>query len=151
MHSARPSRACACGASTCNGRALGDPHLTYKLDWLAALTDYTRAQTTEHPERPFALLGDFNIAPFDIDNGDPTVQVGLTTHVSPEERDAYFTLLNAGVSDVVRDRVPEGGLYTYWDYKQLRFPPQRGGAADRLHPRVGGVRRSRDGCLDPPQ
>ncbi|QAY72772.1 exodeoxyribonuclease III [Agromyces protaetiae] len=108
-----------------NGRALGDPHLTYKLDWLAALTDYTRTQTTEHPETPFALMGDFNIAPFDVDNGDPTVVVGQTTHVSPEERDAYFTLLNAGVTDVVRDRVPEG-LYTYWDYKQLRFPRNEG-------------------------
>ncbi|TYL53772.1 exodeoxyribonuclease III [Agromyces mariniharenae] len=108
-----------------NGRALGDPHYAYKLDWLAALTEYTREQTTSFPEVPFALVGDFNIAPFDVDNGDPTVIVGQTTHVSRPEREAFFTLENAGVSDVVRSRVPEG-LFTYWDYKQLRFPRNEG-------------------------
>lgn len=108
-----------------NGRALGDPHYAYKLDWLAALTEYTREQTTSFPEVPFALVGDFNIAPFDVDNGDPTVVVGRTTHVSPSEREAFFTLENAGVTDVVRSRVPEG-LFTYWDYKQLRFPRNEG-------------------------
>lgn len=107
-----------------NGRALGDPHYTYKLDWLAALADYTRAQTTARPEVPFALMGDFNIAPFDEDNGDPVVVEGLSTHVSPPERQAFFTLENAGVTDVVRPRVPEG--YTYWDYKQLKFPRNEG-------------------------
>lgn len=107
-----------------NGRALGDPHLAYKLDWYAALADYTRAQTSAHPEVPFALMGDFNVAPFDSDNGDPAVQVGVTTHVSPEERAAFFALENAGVEDVVRPRVPEG--YTYWDYKQLKFPRNEG-------------------------
>lgn len=108
-----------------NGRALGDPHYFYKLDWLAALTEYTREQTSAHPEVPFALMGDFNIAPFDHDNGDPTVVVGQTTHVSPPEREAFFTLENSGVTDVVRARVPEG-LFTYWDYKQLRFPRNEG-------------------------
>jgi exodeoxyribonuclease-3 len=108
-----------------NGRSLGDPHYAYKLDWLAALTEYTREQTASFPEVPFALVGDFNIAPFDVDNGDPTVIVGQTTHVSPPEREAFFTLENAGVSDVVRSRVPEG-LFTYWDYKQLRFPRNEG-------------------------
>ena len=108
-----------------NGRSLGDPHYTYKLDWLEALTEYTREQTTSNPEVPFALMGDFNIAPFDVDNGDPTVVVGRTTHVSPEERAAFFALESAGVSDVVRARVPEG-LFTYWDYKQLRFPRNEG-------------------------
>ncbi|WP_394553467.1 exodeoxyribonuclease III [Agromyces sp. MMS24-JH15] len=108
-----------------NGRSLGDPHYTYKLDWLAALTDFTRAEVSAHPARPFALMGDFNIAPFDVDNGDPTVIVGQTTHVSPEERAAFAALEGAGVSDVVRSRVPEG-LFTYWDYKQLRFPRNEG-------------------------
>ena len=69
-------------------------------------------------------MGDFNIAPFDEDNGDPAVVEGLTTHVSPEERSAFFTLENAGVTDVVRPRVPVG--YTYWDYKQLKFPRNEG-------------------------
>lgn len=107
-----------------NGRALGDPHYTYKLDWLAALAEYARGETTAHPEVPFALMGDFNIAPFDQDNGDPAVVEGISTHVSPPERQAFFALESAGVTDVVRPRVPEG--YTYWDYKQLKFPRNEG-------------------------
>ncbi|PWC05485.1 exodeoxyribonuclease III [Agromyces badenianii] len=107
-----------------NGRSLGDPHYTYKVDWLAALTEYTRAETSARPEVPFALMGDFNIAPLDEDNGDPAVVEGQTTHVSPAERQAFFTLENAGVTDVVRPRIPEG--YTYWDYKQLKFPRNEG-------------------------
>ncbi|GAA4380070.1 exodeoxyribonuclease III [Agromyces bauzanensis] len=107
-----------------NGRALGDPHYGYKLDWLAALAEYARGETTAHPEVPLALMGDFNIAPFDQDNGDPAVVEGISTHVSPQERQAFFALEAAGVTDVVRPRVPEG--YTYWDYKQLRFPRNEG-------------------------
>lgn len=107
-----------------NGRALGDPHYTYKLDWLAALADHARAETTAHPEVPFALMGDFNIAPLDEDNGDPAVVEGLTTHVSRPERQAFFTLEDAGLTDVVRPLVPTG--YTYWDYKQLKFVRNEG-------------------------
>lgn len=107
-----------------NGRSLGDPHYVYKLDWLAALAEHVRSETTTHPERPFAITGDFNIAPFDDDNGDPAVVEGLTTHVSPAERAAFFALEQAGVADVVRPLVPTG--YTYWDYKQLKFPRNEG-------------------------
>ena len=107
-----------------NGRSLGDPHYTYKLDWLAALADHTRAETSAHPEVPFALMGDFNIAPLDEDNGDPAVVEGLTTHVSPPERQSFFTLEDAGVTDVVRPLVPSG--FTYWDYKQLKFVRNEG-------------------------
>jgi exodeoxyribonuclease III len=105
-----------------NGRALGDPHLDYKLDWLAALAENTRAWAAG--DLPLALTGDFNIAPTDADNGDPTVIPGVSTHVSAPERAAYEALLDAGLTDVVRPLVPTG--YTYWDYKQLRFPRNEG-------------------------
>lgn len=105
-----------------NGRALGDPHLAYKLDWLRALTANTREWAKG--DLPLALTGDFNIAPTEADNGDPTVIPGLSTHVSEPERAAFEALLDAGLTDVVRPRVPVG--YTYWDYKQLRFPRNEG-------------------------
>jgi exodeoxyribonuclease-3 len=108
-----------------NGRALGDPHLDYKLDWLANLAGATREWMAAHPDEPIALMGDFNVAPFDIDNGDPTVIPGLSTHVSEPERAAFHALEEIGLTDVVRSRVPEG-LFTYWDYKQLRFPRNEG-------------------------
>jgi exodeoxyribonuclease-3 len=107
-----------------NGRALGDPHYDYKLDWLAALTDYARSALRHNPQLALALVGDFNIAPTDADNGDPAVVPGFSTHVSDLERLAYAGLETIGMSDVVRPLVPTG--YTYWDYKRLRFPKNEG-------------------------
>jgi exodeoxyribonuclease-3 len=107
-----------------NGRGLDDPHYLYKLDWLSALAQYTQESLATQPDLALALVGDFNIAPTDEDNGDPTVVEGMTTHVSPPERAAFRALEAAGLQDVVRPLVPTG--YTYWDYKQLRFPRNQG-------------------------
>jgi len=107
-----------------NGRSLDDPHYRYKLDWLEALRGYTAEMLASSPDLALALTGDFNIAPTDVDNGDPTVIEGVTTHVSPPERAAFQSLLDAGLSDAVRPFVPTG--FTYWDYKQLRFPRNEG-------------------------
>ncbi|KAA9108359.1 exodeoxyribonuclease III [Microbacterium rhizomatis] len=107
-----------------NGRALGDPHYFYKLDWLGALEQHVRQTLTETPDQALALVGDFNIAPTNADNGDPAVVEGFATHVSAPEREAYAALEAAGLSDVVRPLVPTG--YTYWDYKRLRFPKNEG-------------------------
>ena len=107
-----------------NGRALEDPHYVYKLHWLKALREYTAQTLAETPDLPLALVGDFNIAPTDADNGDPTIVEGFSTHVSAPEREAFTALEQAGLSDVVRPLVPTG--FTYWDYKQLRFPRNEG-------------------------
>mgnify|MGYP001599959369 FL=1 len=107
-----------------NGRSLDDPHLTYKLHWLDALRQATADDLAAHPQQKLALVGDFNIIPFDSDNGDPDIVVGKSTHVSPGEREAFFNLESAGVSDVVRPILPEG--YTYWDYQRLKFPRNEG-------------------------
>jgi exonuclease III len=122
-----------------NGRGLDDPHYRYKLDWLEALRGYTADTLAADPDRALALTGDFNIAPTDADNGDPTVIEGVTTHVSPPERAAFQALLDAGWPTPCAP-VPTG--YTYWDYKQLRFPQR--GPAHRLHPRLARVRRRGD-------
>jgi exodeoxyribonuclease-3 len=107
-----------------NGRSLEDPHYFYKLDWLSALAQYTSDSLEQNPDLALALVGDFNIAPTDADNGDPTVVAGFSTHVSPPERAAFAALQSAGLTDVVRPIVPTG--YTYWDYKRLRFPRNEG-------------------------
>ncbi|MCK6066081.1 MULTISPECIES: exodeoxyribonuclease III [Microbacterium] len=107
-----------------NGRALGDPHYYYKLEWLSALQEYTSETLSRTPDLAFALTGDFNIAPTDADNGVPQMVQGFSTHISPPEREAFAALEAAGVADVVRPLIPTG--YTYWDYKQLRFPRNEG-------------------------
>jgi exodeoxyribonuclease-3 len=107
-----------------NGRALDDPHYAYKLEWLAALRADTESWLAAHPHTPLALMGDWNIAPLDSDVADPTIVQGVSTHVSPPERSAFAAFEQAGLADVVRPLVPEG--FTYWDYKQLRFPRNEG-------------------------
>lgn len=127
-----------------NGRALGDPHYVYKLDWLGALQQYTAETLRRDPDLALALTGDFNVAPTDEDNGDPAVIEGVSTHVSPPERAAFAALGEAGVSDLVRPLVPSG--FTYWDYKQLRFPRNEGMRIDFIlgsHALAGAVTGAR--------
>lgn len=106
-----------------NGRELGAPHYDYKLEWLAGLAADTRTWLAEHPHQPLALMGDFNIAPLDTDVWNIAAFEG-STHVSQPERDAFAALEAAGLSDVVRQQGVEG--FTYWDYKQFRFPKNEG-------------------------
>ena len=106
-----------------NGRELDNPHYSYKLEWLANLATETRGWLAADPELRLALMGDFNIAPFDHDVWDIAAFAGKT-HVSQPERDAFAALEAAGLTDALRSRGVEG--YTYWDYQQLRFPRNEG-------------------------
>lgn len=106
-----------------NGRELDHPHYDYKLEWLDRLASYTSEQLEEDPNQALALMGDFNIAPLDSDVWDINFFLG-STHVSEPERIAFDAFEQIGLVDVVRPLVPEG--YTYWDYKELRFPKNEG-------------------------
>ncbi len=108
-----------------NGRALADVHYDYKLDWLAALAWFAAAELAANPGLQLALCGDFNIAPTDEDVWDMTAFEG-ETHVSPPERAAFANLLDAGLVDVVRRFLPGPGVFTYWDYRRLRFARREG-------------------------
>ncbi|UYM03571.1 exodeoxyribonuclease III [Solicola gregarius] len=108
-----------------NGRALDDPHYRYKLDWLDHLRTTTAGWLADEPDLPLALMGDWNIAPCDDDVWDMAAFDG-DTHVSADERAAFRSVLDAGLTDVVRPHTPGPGVYTYWDYKQLSFPKRRG-------------------------
>ena len=107
-----------------NGRTLDDPHYAYKLAWLACLKEHAAAEIAADPQLALALMGDWNVAPLDSDQNVPGLIPGLSTHISPPEREAFFAFETAGLADVVRPFVPEG--YTYWDYKQLAFPRNEG-------------------------
>lgn len=107
-----------------NGRTVEDPHYRYKLDWLAALRDNAAEWLQRDPEARIALTGDWNIAPTDEDVWDIDVFRG-STHVTEPER-AAFAAIEASFRDVVRSFTPGPGVYTYWDYTQLRFPKKQG-------------------------
>ncbi len=110
-----------------NGRAIGDPHLDYKLAWLEALRTTAAGWLADDPERQVALTGDWNIAPRDEDVFD-MAQFAKSTHVTPPERAAFQAVVDAGYADVVRPHHPGPEVYTYWDYYRQRFERNRGHA-----------------------
>jgi len=113
-----------------NGREPAHPHYEYKLRWLDALRETV---TTELDEvRPFAVLGDFNIAPTDADVWDISLFAD-STHVTDPERKALALLRDAGLADVFPRPLKHEHPYTYWDYRQLAFPKNRGMRIDLVY------------------
>ncbi len=113
-----------------NGREVGHDHYRYKLDWLAALRSAVAGDATGR--RPFAVLGDYNIAPADEDVYDPAAFEGLT-HVTGPEREALAALRASGLDDVVPRPLKYDRPYTYWDYRELRFPHNKGMRIDLVY------------------
>jgi exodeoxyribonuclease III len=114
-----------------NGRSLTDPHFSYKLDWLSQLGHAVAEGRTTHPGLGNIVGGDFNIAPQPGDMGDPAFVEGVSTHVSPEERQALEDFLDrAELTDLVRPLIPEG--FTFWDYTQGKFSKNQGMRIDFL-------------------
>jgi exodeoxyribonuclease-3 len=55
-----------------------------------------------------------------------------TTHTSPLERAAFQALLDWGLVDAYRLRHPEGGRFTWWDYRAGNFHKGLGMRIDHL-------------------
>jgi exodeoxyribonuclease-3 len=117
-----------------NGREPAHPHYQYKLAWLEALRATVIAESTAESTvgLPFAVLGDFNIAPADEDVWDISLFAG-STHVTEPERKALALLRDAGLSDVVPRPLKYDHPYTYWDYRALAFPKNRGMRIDLVY------------------
>jgi exodeoxyribonuclease III len=124
-----------------NGRKLEDPHLAYKLDWLARL----RAASRSWLDRDTALVGDWNIAPLDEDVFDIT-RFATSTHVTPAERAAFQGFLDDGYVDMVRPHTP--GAFTYWDYYRQRFERNRGMRIDFILGSPSLAKRSTHAFVD---
>ena len=65
--SARPAGVRIWSVYVPNGRALDDPHMAYKLEWLDRLAAAGRAWLAEDPQAQIVIMGDWNVAPSDED------------------------------------------------------------------------------------
>jgi exodeoxyribonuclease-3 len=102
-----------------NGGEVDGPRWPYKLEWLGRL----RAWLATHadPAEPWAVCGDFNVAPDERDVGFPDRWTGdVLTH--PDVRAALAGLTGWGLVDTFRQRHPDERAYSWWDYRNLAFP-----------------------------
>jgi len=96
------------------GRDVAHEMYAYKLAWFERLRRLFDAAYT--PDAPIVWVGDLNVAPGDLDIHDPK---RLQGHVcfNPQVSDALAAVTDWGFVDVFRKHVPDGGQYTYYDYR----------------------------------
>ena len=102
-----------------NGQDIGTDKYAYKLRWLEAVRGWVAEELTRHPK--LVVMGDFNIAPDDRDVHDPAVWNNDHILTSTAERGALRDLLDLGLHDGFRLHNDEGGVFSWWDYRQAAF------------------------------
>jgi exodeoxyribonuclease-3 len=105
-----------------NGQAVGSPAYDYKMKWYGRLR---KCLERENGQQPLVVCGDFNVAPKDEDVYDPDLWRGAIM-CSDGERKAFDDLCAIGLVDTLRLHHPESGLFSWWDYRMLSFPKNRG-------------------------
>jgi len=113
-----------------NGQAVDSPAYQYKLEWFERLRRYLEFR--HQPTEPLVVCGDFNVAPEPKDVYDPALWEGQTLF-TPPERESLRRVCEFGLVDTFRQHHPEEGRYSWWDYRMLAFPKNRGLRIDHLY------------------
>lgn len=101
-----------------NGKAVGDEKYVYKLDWLAQLANWLNDELARHAA--LVVMGDFNIAPEDLDVHDPSAWKDKILCSAPE-REALQRLFGLGLRDAYRSVHPDSQQFSWWDYRMNGF------------------------------
>ncbi|MBF5042673.1 exodeoxyribonuclease III [Aggregicoccus sp. 17bor-14] len=112
-----------------NGQSPDSPAFQYKLQFYERLRRYL--DTRHRPDEPLLLLGDWNVAPDPIDVYDPAAWEGQTLFTL-EERAAFRKLCAFGLEDTFRRLYPEVQKFSWWDYRMLAFPKNKGVRIDHI-------------------
>jgi exodeoxyribonuclease-3 len=115
-----------------NGSSVGCEKYYYKLNWLKVFKDYLQKLQAKESFLEICICGDFNVALEDKDIYNPE---GKKNHImaSISEREALKNILDMGFQDVFRKFTPEGGHFTWWDYRQGGFSKNRGWRIDNFY------------------
>lgn len=113
-----------------NGSSLRSEKYAYKLEWLACLKRYLDAQEAEGD--PLVMVGDFNIALEARDIHDPARLNGGIMASEPE-RQALQAALGERLEDGFRLFEPEGGHWSWWDYRTAGWETGRGWRIDHIY------------------
>jgi exodeoxyribonuclease-3 len=106
-----------------NGAEVGTDKWAYKLEWMKRLRAHLDRRFD--PREPLVLCGDFNVAPEARDVHDPRAwEPSVLFH--RDARAALQQVVAFGLQDTLRLHTQEAGLYSWWDYRMLAFPKNRG-------------------------
>ena len=106
-----------------NGQEVGSDKWAYKLAWLTRLKRYLEKHHS--PDERLVLCGDFNVAHDDLDVARP-LDWADSVLCHPDARRHFADLMDWGLVDLFREHHPDGGLYSWWDYRMLGFPKNNG-------------------------
>jgi exodeoxyribonuclease III len=105
-----------------NGRTITSESYAHKLRWLGRLGEHLdRLGRTQ----PVVLCGDFNVAPAERDLYSPAA-FGQDVIFHQDVRAAYARLVGRDLVDTFRLFHEEPGHFSWWDYRMLAFPKNRG-------------------------
>ncbi len=112
-----------------NGADLTSDKYPYKLAWLDALEALLERQHA--PEGPLIVCGDTNILQRDCDAYNP--HHWHKTGIGCDAVRTHFDrLVDWGLGDLLATAHPEGGIYSWWDYRHLSFPQNHGMRIDHI-------------------
>lgn len=106
-----------------NGQDLTSDKYAYKLAWYQRLRRYLDTHAT--PTDPLVVCGDTNVTADDRDVCSPAKWAGRI-HCSPAERAAFAEIFDFGLVDLFRKHHPDGGVYSWWDYRGVSFFKDQG-------------------------
>ena len=134
-----------------NGREVGHPYYDFKLEWLKRFFSYI--EKNDLFTKDFVVGGDFNVAMTDLDVYDPVLwkDRNICTTI---ERDTLGQIKKdtntyQGLTDLFRYHYPnKTEAYSWWDYRSLGFPKNKGLRIDHIYGSTTMRDRSKDVIID---
>ncbi len=113
-----------------NGSSLESDKFEYKINWLSCLASFLDEQ--EKKEELICLMGDFNIAPSNLDIHDPEKYEGgiMATRI---ERNALDNVLKGRLIDSFRIFEKNTGHWSWWDYRNNAYELNKGWRIDHIY------------------
>ncbi len=113
-----------------NGSSLESDKFEYKINWLSCLASFLDEQ--EKKGELICLMGDFNIAPSNLDIHDPKKYEGGIM-ASKKERNALNNVLKGRFIDSFRIFEKSTGHWSWWDYRNNAYELNKGWRIDHIY------------------
>ena len=113
-----------------NGQELTSEKFPFKLAWYKRLRRFL--DRTSSPDARLVVCGDMNVTADDRDVCDPKKWAGQI-HCSADERTALADVVAFPLVDVFRKHNPDGGVYSWWDYRGVAFFKNQGLRIDYIY------------------